>query len=643
MKITKIKLKNIGPYRGDNNIFNFDVKKDQNIILIGGKNGSGKTTLLNSIKIGLFGTYSYGFKTNGNLYYDELKQIFNYIEIKKENANFEIEIEFELIENYIINNYNFIRKWSKENQKINESFSVMKNNDPLPNEQIEEIQDKLREMIPPTVIDTMLFDGEKIAQIIDHNKISEYLKEMVYVNFNINIFEKMDDDIKYYIEKEKNRNAFSTDEINILECKNKYSESLKEVKNAKNILQEYKKTYESKKFRLKNLNKKFENYGGLTEEAKEHMKSSLQELENNRKQNSAIIKEFLEDDIVFYMNRDRITKIKENIQAEKPKLLLKYINEIEEFLQNDSTKNIKNQLEKMIKNDKTEIKYEATQKLDSLLDKIIEKINNRPSEKMKSILKNSRTGLNSSKTYRKLITNNENANSKDLKTLLEEIKKLEVEIDELNEKIKETGKNIKAREIQTNSYQIELEKMDKRINSDHKEENSFNIARKILQVSEFYKKIQIRNYLDKIEELSVKKFEEVHQKENYISKIKIDRETYAITLYDSTNIEKEITLLSAGEKQLLISAIVWSIFKISDRNNIFTFDTPLARLDKDNRELFVKNILCTISDQVLILSTDQEIIGELYKSIKNNISKQYILNNDNQLGKTEIKEGYFKS
>ena len=297
----------------------------------------------------------------------------------------------------------------------------------------------------------------------------------------------------------------------------------------------------------------------------------------------------------------------------------------------------------MIKNDKTEIKYEATQKLDSLLDKIIEKINNRPSEKMKSILKNSRTGLNSSKTYRKLITNNENANSKDLKTLLEEIKKLEVEIDELNEKIKETGKNIKAREIQTNSYQIELEKMDKRINSDHKEENSFNIARKILQVSEFYKKIQIRNYLDKIEELSVKKFEEVHQKENYISKIKIDRETYAITLYDSTNIEKEITLLSAGEKQLLISAIVWSIFKISDRNNIFTFDTPLARLDKDNRELFVKNILCTISDQVLILSTDQEIIGELYKSIKNNISKQYILNNDNQLGKTEIKEGYFKS
>ena len=373
------------------------------------------------------------------------------------------------------------------------------------------------------------------------------------------------------------------------------------------------------------------------------MKNSLQELENDRKRNLALIKEFLEEDIVFYINKDRILKIKENIQAEKPKLLLKYIDEIEQFLHNGSTKKIKDELENMVKNEKTEIKYNATQKLDLLLNKIIAKIDETPSEEIKSILKNTRTNLNSSKIYKKLITNNENANSKDLKILLEEIKKLEVEIDELNEKIKETEKNIKTREIEVNSYQVELEEIDKKMNSNHKEENSFYIARKILQVSEFYRKTQIKNYLNKIEELSVKKFEEVNKKENYISRIKIDTDTYKITLYDHTNIEKDITLLSAGEKQLLISAIVWSIFKISGRNNMFTFDTPLARLDKDNRELFVKNILCTISDQVLILSTDQEIIGELYKSIKNNISKQYILNNDDKSGKTEIKEGYFKS
>ena len=91
----------------------------------------------------------------------------------------------------------------------------------------------------------------------------------------------------------------------------------------------------------------------------------------------------------------------------------------------------------------------------------------------------------------------------------------------------------------------------------------------------------------------------------------------------------------------MISAIVWSIFKLSDRNNMFTFDTPLARLDKQNRALFVEKILCTISDQVLILSTDEEIVGSLYKIVSKNISKKYILANDDKLGKTEIKEEYF--
>ena len=83
MKITKIKLNNIGPYRGENNIFDINVEKGKNIILVGGKNGAGKTTLLNSIKTGLFGTYAYGLRTNSNQYFNSLNKIFNYVEAKK--------------------------------------------------------------------------------------------------------------------------------------------------------------------------------------------------------------------------------------------------------------------------------------------------------------------------------------------------------------------------------------------------------------------------------------------------------------------------------------------------------------------------------------------------------------------------------
>lgn len=641
MKITKIKLNNIGPYKGEENIFDLDVKKGKNIILIGGKNGAGKTTLLNSIKIGLFGTYAYGLKTNSNIYFNSIKKLFNYVESRKKISYYEIEIEFSLIENYIENIYSFSRNWKKIDGEINETLRVKRNNVYLPDEEIEQIQTKLKEIMPPAVIDTMLFDGEKIAQIIDDNQISGYLKEIINVNFNLNIFEKMEDDINFYIQKEKSRKTFNVDEINLLEYKNKYVENQKNVKNLNDIYEKYQKTLDEDKFKLKGLLKKFENYGGLTDKDKFAMRSSLEMLESSRKQNLATIKEFLEDDIVFYLNKDRIFNIQKAIKQERPLTLLTYVDEIEQFLGEKSVSSIKSELNKMISSDVVEIKYNATPKLNKLIEDVVSKFSALTTEDLQMILKNSREDLNNTKVYKKIIGNNENANANDLQQLLKEIKTLEISIEDIKEKIKNIEKDIKHAESDLNASLIELETIEKKIDSERKEENSFYIARMLLKVSEEYKNKQIKNYLTKIADLAVKKFEEINKKENYVTKIVINNDTYDVTLFDNNNIEKDITILSAGEKQLLISAIVWSIFKLSDRNNMFTFDTPLARLDKQNRALFVEKILCTISDQVLILSTDEEIVGSLYKIVSKNISKKYILANDDKLGKTEIKEEYF--
>ena len=640
MKILKVKLNNIGPYKGEDNVFDLSVSKGKNIVLIGGKNGAGKTTLLNSIKIGLFGTYAYGLKTVSNVYFNSLKNLFNYVESKKKLSNYEISIEFSLIENYIENKYTFSRSWKKVGEDISEILRVKKNDVYLLDDEAEQIQTKMKEIMPPSVIDTMLFDGEKIAQIIDDNAISDYLREIIYVNFNLNIFDKMEDDINFYIAKEKSRNSFNADEINLLEYKNKYNENLKNLKNLRDVQDRYNKTLEENKFKLKGLIKKFDNYGGLTDKDRFAMRSSLEILENARKENLAKIKEFLEDDIVFYLNKDRIIRIKESIDKERPLILLEYVDEIGKFLGESSIKGIKSKLNGML-DDNLDIKYNATPKLNELVDIVLKRIEDTPETTIQYILKNSREDLNNTKVYKKIIGNNENANSVDLRELLKEIKDMKIEIEDIKEKVKNVEKDIKRAEMEVNTSLIELETVEKKIDSERKEENSFYIARKLLSVSNEYKEKQVKYYLLKISDLSVKKFDEINKKENYISNMVINPENYNITLFDNNGIEKDITMLSAGEKQLLISAIVWSIFKLSDRNNMFTFDTPLARLDKGNRELFVEKILCTISDQVLILSTDEEIVGNLYKIVSKNISKKYILENNDKEGKTEVKEDYF--
>lgn len=640
MKITRIKLTNIGPYKNEKNELNLNVTPDKNIILIGGKNGAGKTTLLNSIKIGLFGTYAFGLKNGGNIYFSSLKKIFNYVEAKKKLSNYEIQIDFELVENYINNKYTIFRSWKKVDDDITEILRIKRNNIYLRDSEKEEIQTKLKEIMPPAVVDTMLFDGEKIAQIIDDNKISEYLKEIINVNFNINIFEKMDDDINFYIEKEKNRKAFSTDEINLLEYKNKYNECVKNVKNLQDIFQKYKKTLDEQKFKLKGYIKKFENYGGLTDSEKFAMRSTLEKLEQSRKKDMASIKEFLEDDIVFYLNQDRIKNIKREIEIEKPILLLKYVSELSDYIGEEYVKNIREKLENDI-GTRDEIVYHSSQKLINQINRYLQLFEEMPAFKIKRIFNSTKLDLNDTRIYKKIIGNNENDNSKDLQRLLYQIKNIEIDNEELSSKIKIIEKDIKKAESEMSLALIELETIEKKVDSEKKEENSFNIARKLLEVSKQYQEKQIGKYLSQIAELSVKKFEEINKKENYITKILIEPITYSIRLFDNNELEKDITILSAGEKQLLISAIIWSIFKLSNRVNMFTFDTPLARLDKINRELFVEKVLCTISNQVMILSTDEEIVGNVYSIVQKNIGKEYMLVNDEKTGTTRIEEEYF--
>lgn len=640
MKITRIKLTNIGPYKNEKNELNLNVTPDKNIILIGGKNGAGKTTLLNSIKIGLFGTYAFGLKNGGNIYFSSLKKIFNYVEAKKKLSNYEIQIDFELVENYINNKYTIFRSWKKVDDDITEILRIKRNNIYLRDSEKEEIQTKLKEIMPPAVVDTMLFDGEKIAQIIDDNKISEYLKEIINVNFNINIFEKMDDDINFYIEKEKNRKAFSTDEINLLEYKNKYNECVKNVKNLQDIFQKYKKTLDEQKFKLKGYIKKFENYGGLTDSEKFAMRSTLEKLEQSRKKDMASIKEFLEDDIVFYLNQDRIKNIKREIEIEKPILLLKYVSELSDYIGEEYVKNIREKLENDI-GTRDEIVYHSSQKLINQINRYLQLFEEMPAFKIKRIFNSTKLDLNDTRMYKKIIGNNENDNSKDLQRLLYQIKNIEIDNEELSSKIKIIEKDIKKAESEMSLASIELETIEKKVDSEKKEENSFNIARKLLEVSKQYQEKQIGKYLSQIAELSVKKFEEINKKENYITKILIEPITYSIRLFDNNELEKDITILSAGEKQLLISAIIWSIFKLSNRVNMFTFDTPLARLDKINRELFVEKVLCTISNQVMILSTDEEIVGNVYSIVQKNIGKEYMLVNDEKTGTTRIEEEYF--
>lgn len=95
--------------------------------------------------------------------------------------------------------------------------------------------------------------------------------------------------------------------------------------------------------------------------------------------------------------------------------------------------------------------------------------------------------------------------------------------------------------------------------------------------------------------------------------------------------------LSAGEKQLFAVAFIYALSKLSGKHLPFVIDTPLGRLDQQHRRRFVTNFIPNASHQVILLSTDTEIVGSLYSDIRPLLAHHHELSSYNG-GMTEAVE-----
>lgn len=105
----------------------------------------------------------------------------------------------------------------------------------------------------------------------------------------------------------------------------------------------------------------------------------------------------------------------------------------------------------------------------------------------------------------------------------------------------------------------------------------------------------------------------------------------------------ELSQLSKGEKQIFILALYYAIIKVSEKEIPFIIDTPYARIDTEHREQISKVFFPAVSQQVLILSTDEEIVGPYYDALKPYIAKEYLLQYEESTSKTSVANTYFKT
>lgn len=103
----------------------------------------------------------------------------------------------------------------------------------------------------------------------------------------------------------------------------------------------------------------------------------------------------------------------------------------------------------------------------------------------------------------------------------------------------------------------------------------------------------------------------------------------------------DFSQFSKGEKQVFLLSLYWAVIKTSHQQVPFVIDTPFARIDTEHRAQISKLFFPEISSQVIILSTNEEVVGSYHQALKPFIAHEYLLEYDSESSRTNVSSGYF--
>jgi len=131
-------------------------------------------------------------------------------------------------------------------------------------------------------------------------------------------------------------------------------------------------------------------------------------------------------------------------------------------------------------------------------------------------------------------------------------------------------------------------------------------------------------------------------KNDYLDHVEIDGDGAVALLAPSGNDLRERDL-SAGEKQIFTQALFSAVATVSGREFPLVVDTPLGRLDEQHRLNVLKH-LANRRGQVILISTDTEVVDRYLEAIQAKIAKAYIIRHETKggIGRSWPEEGYFE-
>ena len=657
MYFTKIELHNFGIYKGTH-VMSLSPKNGQrNITLVGGLNGRGKTTFHDAILLALYGR-------NALKYIQEKERSYERLLLNRINKHASDDCAYVSISMRLDDGTDIciIRKWTRRRNKAFQEFRVEKNGavDGLLGENWDFYID---EILPFGIARFFFFNNEKITQLADDVSF-EQIKVSIKSAIGISAIEKAIEHLDSIVQKkEKAQKEFESSEENL-----GYRETSRQIAEVDERLARARVRANDLELQLDELTatadareKEFWAAGGNLSKNREAIKAEKQRLtdDTERTQND-IVRLASDAASPLYMCQELVSKVYSTNQALQKSQIERRSDEfrqdsyhriVDRLCRFDIPGELYNELiailsEELLKpfskaNELPNIIFTGTSML--MLEQLLADIFQEFPFKVRSLLNKVEQQEN------KLMSLDSHLDAVDDKTvamrLFDALKDVENEKSTVAAEHKQQLAHIQALTNERASLSAKRSKFIKAITAkENTNDDNARIIRYAAMSIDVLGELKIRLQRQKIEKLSdtvTSCFKNLVQKESLVKRIHIDPETLDVTIVDIDGKTIQKDQLSAGEQQMFAVSIVRALALTSGYKAPVVIDTPMARLDSQNRFNFVQKYLPAASEQVIVLSTDEEIYGQYLDLVKANMIDCYTLLYHEEGQYTEIVKGYF--
>jgi len=655
VRLLEITLHNVGVFHGRQSI---DLQTDPGrpVVLIGGMNGRGKTTVLDSLQIALFGRRAPVVRRSAQTYEAHLAALVNR-DATPQDAG--VTVSFLIVEDGVERVYRVNRVWSnKSNGSAAESLSVWLDGVPDP-VATERWNDIIEVLLPVDIAELFFFDGEKIEQLADPVSAARVIEAAVHGLLGVGLIDRLSKDLTAIQRRWK-----AEDLDNAVQDELRSRQSAIEVKERElaDLVQEcasLQNRVDETERSLQNAQDAFEQGGG-----------------DLAQQRSALV-----------ADRDRAVAEQAEIRAALIELcagplplalVLGTLDQVGTQIEMEEAASAAEALAGLLEDRDAEV-------LKLLTDRSVDRAVHTALAHWFESDRNSRAAhsgtarfLDASEDARATIAvarDRMRVDAPRAASLLADLASLEVLESDLDRRIdaappdaivanmvadlraKEAAAVVAAEALlvanervahldhEINADRAALDRMLERyagtvIAAEDRVRMLKHAARSQATLRQFGEAL-VKRHLEIIEASVLLSFRELLGKSELVASLSIDSKTYGVRLIASDGQPLGSDRLSAGERQLLATALLWGLARASGRRLPMFIDTPLGRLDSTHRRNLIERYFPMAADQLVLLSTDEEVDAELFAMLEPSVSKCYLLSYNEQRRMTTVQDGYF--